>query len=150
ITTGSLPHELREAGEVHVAARDQHADLPAAHVDLLLEYRRGRQAARGLDDHFHARGKKFHRRDELGVADGDDVLHQSTYHRERVNAEVLGLRAVGYGLRRVDVHDLPGAEALLAVVARCGLHAEDVDPGIQRLRRYRTAGDESPAAEAHD
>src|SRR5262252_7834258 len=106
----STLHELSKARQIDVPARDQHADLLATHVELTLEHRRRREAAGGLDDHFHARGEEFHRRNELGVAHGEDVVHEPAYHRKRVHAEVLGLGAVGYRLRRLDVHDLPSAE----------------------------------------
>jgi hypothetical protein len=57
------------------------------------------------------------------IADGEDVVDIALDDREGQVAQVLGLRAVGDRLRRVDVHDGAAAERLLAVVAGLRLHA---------------------------
>ena len=60
---------------------------------------------------------------------------------------MLGLRAVGQGLRRVDVHDAPFAQRALAVVAGLGLDAEHLAARRQRPRRQRAARQQAAAAE---
>ena len=114
-----------------------------------MQQRRCAQAAGGLDDHLHALGEEAHGGGQLFVGDGDDALHQALDDREGQLPAVLGLRAIGNGLRRCDVHDLAARQALLGVVAGLGLDTDHGHARAEMLSRHRATRDQTAAAHAN-
>ena len=108
------------------------------------------EAAGGLDHHLHPLGKEGHALDELRVGGGDDVVDVATNDLERQLPQVLGLCAVGKGLRRVDVDDRAAAKRPLPVVARLGLDAVELALRRQRTQRQRGPAEQAAATQAHE
>jgi hemerythrin superfamily protein len=131
------------------AAAQDHTHPLAFERQTGMAGRGKREAARGLDHHLHALGKKTHRFDQLRIGGGQDVVDVAPDDGERELAQVLGLRAVSQRLGCFDVDDLALAEGLLAVVAGFGLDAVELAVGRQRARRQRRATEQAAAAERH-
>src|SRR5680860_593026 len=85
-----------------------------------------------------------------GIADRDDVRYMFLDQGEGDLPQVLGLRAIGDGLRCFDVDDLATAKAALAVIARFRFHTEDHATGIDGTGGDCAAGQQPAAAQRRD
>lgn len=63
---------------------------------------------------------------------------------------MLGLGAIGEGLRRIDMHDGAAAQRTLAIVAGLRLHPVDPAGRRQRADRQGAAGEQAAAAEGRE
>ena len=63
---------------------------------------------------------------------------------------MLGLGAIGEGLRRIDMHDGTAAQRTLAIVAGLRLHPVDPAGRRQRADRQGAAGEQAAAAEGRE
>ena len=74
-------------------------------IDPSLDHRSSSQTSGWLDDELHSARKKTHRRDQVGVGNGDHVVHQLANHGKSMPSQMLSLRAVGDGFRNIDMDD---------------------------------------------
>ena len=107
---------------------------------------RARRAA-GLGHDLHALEEQSHGVDDLGIADGDDVVDERADHLPGQFARDGDLLAVGDRLGNLHRHALAGTQRARHVVAGLGLDTNHAHLRPQRLDRRRHPGDQPAAAD---
>ena len=114
------------------------------------QHRGERGRAAGLGHDLHALEEQPHGVDDLGVADGDDVVDERADDLPGQLARDGDLLAVGDRLGHLDRHALAGTQRARHVVAGLGLDADHAHLRPQRLDRRRHPGDQPAAADRDD
>jgi hypothetical protein len=143
----SRRNELGESVEIDISAAEQDSNSLTPVMKRPGHRGRGREAARGLDNELHARGKKLHAPNEHLIGYRDDVRDQSLNDLKIEHANPIGQCPIRDGLRYGDLNYVSAAQRALPVVAGLGLNADHAAARTECFGGQRCAGQQAAATQ---